>query len=236
MTVGLPLRQGRIRRSIEKNADDHQIGPRKRLACRVVTGMKLLPPHPFPAADFAKRDVPILSSQRNWYRVHPIDKEPLYFGQSTNNRFDAPDGAFRTTYVAQTPSIAFLETHGHATGIQFIEAATLASRGLAQVTSCRPLRLVDLAGSGLARLGADGRLASGDSYEHSQAWASAIFNHPANVDGIIYRARHDQRGICAAIFERAAPALDRQLLGPWSAPQLRGILGKILDTYGFGLI
>lgn len=139
-------------------------------------------------------------------------------------------------YLGQTPPVAVLETFGHATGTRLIMEHELRVRGLAQITARRRLRLVDLTGPGLAQLGADGRLAAGDSYDISQAWTLAIFNHPSNVDGILYRARHDPELRCAAIFDRAAAILECMVIGAWSDPHLRDVLAKILDRYGFGLV
>ena len=70
------------------------------------------------------------------------------------------------------------------------------------IETTEPLRLVDLTGPGLPRLGADARLADGD-HQVSQAWSAAFHGHPDRPDGILYRARHDPSRFAVAIFERA---------------------------------
>ena len=67
-------------------------------------------------------------------------------------------------YAATDAHGAFVETFGWRTGDRIIDLSELRARGLAHITVSRILRLVDLAGEGLARLGADARLGAGDSY------------------------------------------------------------------------
>lgn len=69
---------------------------------------------------------------------------------------------------------------------------------LSEFRSERHLRLVDLTGPGLARLGADARLFAGD---HGQArqWSRAFYSHPDRVDGIYYPVRHDPSRVAAAV-------------------------------------
>ncbi len=82
----------------------------------------------------------------------------MHFGRSGDNRFDAPDGEFGVLYAGKDERCAFIEVFGHATGMRFVEQSELAARGLARIAPRRPLRLVNLTGEGLARLGADARL------------------------------------------------------------------------------
>jgi hypothetical protein len=50
----------------------------------------------------------------------------------------------------------------------------------------------DLTGAGLAQIGAGGRLTA-VTRRVGQQWSHAIWRHPAAVDGILYRVRHDPR-------------------------------------------
>jgi hypothetical protein len=63
------------------------------------------------------------------------------------------------------------------------------------------LRLVELQGTGLARMGATAAVSSG-GYDISQPWSRAIFVHPATVDGIVYRSNHDNGELGVALFDR----------------------------------
>jgi RES domain-containing protein len=189
--------------------------------------------HPEPPASFR---LLVRPTSVAWYRVHPARHDPLHFGTVPHNRFDAPAGEFGVLYVAADAHGAFIETFGHATGVRFVTTAELRARGLAVITARRALRLVDLRGEGLARMGADAQLTSGSDLSLSRRWARAIHDHRRRPDGILYRARHDPARTCAAIFDRAAAVLTARRLGPLSTKEHEGLLADILDTYAFGLV
>ncbi|AGP36811.1 RES family NAD+ phosphorylase [Sorangium cellulosum] len=193
-------------------------------------------PHPDPPFDFATRPLPITIFRRCWFRIHPLARDPLYFGRSGDNRFDAPAGEFGVLYAGKDEHCSFIEVFGHATGVRFVEQGELAARGLARIAPRRPLRLVNLTGEGIARLGADARLTSGESYGAAHRWALAIHDHPRRPDGIAYAARHDPSRVCAALFERASAELSVTRLGSLADPAHAALLARILDTYKFGLV
>ncbi|WP_437593755.1 RES family NAD+ phosphorylase [Sorangium sp. So ce1000] len=192
--------------------------------------------HPDPPLDLATRPLPVALFRRSWFRIHWLALDPLHFGRSGDNRFDPPDGEFGVLYAGKDAQCAFIEVFGHATGMRFVEQIELAARGLARIAPRRPLRLVNLTGEGLARLGADARLTSGESYRAAQRWALAIHDHPRRPDGIAYAARHDPSRICAALFERASVELEVTQLGSLADPAHAALLARILDTYKFGLV
>lgn len=193
-------------------------------------------PHPEPPAGFASHRLSTTRRTCQWFRVHKTSRGPLFFGTSGSNRFDAPAGEYGVLYVGADAHCAFIETFGHATGARSVTVGELASKGMATVKCSRPLRLLDLTGKGLARIGADARLTSGDDYGLSHRWSRAIHDHPSKPDGVLYRARHDPQRLSAAIFERVGPDLsvvsDTAMLDPGFAT----VLGRILDDYRFGLM
>src|SRR5581483_10771825 len=77
---------------------------------------------------------------------------------------------------------------------------------LSRLTTAQPLKLVDLTGSGLARLGADERLCAGDDHALCGRWALALYHHPLRPDGLYFRARHDPARFSLALFSRKAIA------------------------------
>lgn len=138
-------------------------------------------------------------------------------------------------YAAADAWGAFIETFGSATGIRVVASSELQSRSISHLNSLTALTLVDLTGSGLARLGADARLCDGE-HALSQRWALSLWMHPKQVDGIYYRARHDPSRYCAAIFDRAQDKITisrQQVLG---GDDWRSTLADILNTYEFGLV
>lgn len=191
--------------------------------------------HPAPPPDLASRKLPIARSRGPWFRIHRVVHSAIHFGRGHSNRFDAPAGEFGVLYVARTERGAFIETFGHDTGVRVIDHQELDARALSRVDAAKPLRLVDLRGPGLARLGADGELLTGP-YALSQAWSLALHERPSTPDGITYRARHDPSQVCAAIFERTRPSITTTALGALSDASLAVLLAELLDVYDFGLV
>jgi hypothetical protein len=189
--------------------------------------------HPEPPASF-----PLIVTRVawGWCRIHSIKRDPLHFGREPLNRFDAPAGEFGVAYLARDAHGAFIETSGHATGVRFVTERELAARGLARITTTRPLRLADLRAEGLARMGADAALTSGPDYAMARRWARAIHDHPRKVDGILYRARHDPARACGAIFDRAGAVVRARTTGSLRARAHRKLLAELLDTHKFGLV
>ena len=81
-------------------------------------------------------------------------------------------------------------------------------RGYLELQNTRPLKLIELGGKGLARLGATAEiLHSGLPYDVPHAWSKALHDHPAIADGIAYGARNDDRELCYALFDRSRTAV-----------------------------
>jgi hypothetical protein len=190
-------------------------------------------PHPDPPSDLANRRLPIavIPAGTPWCRCHRSIHEALYFSRSRLGRFNAPGGEFGVLYVGADVSCAFIETLGQATGENVVTRSALSARTLTRVEARRPLRLVDLRGAGLARLGADGRLCTGD-HANGQRWSRELWQHPALPDGLLYRARHDLDLSSTALFDRVANELDAFKIVDFIDYPL---LHAILDYYGFEL-
>jgi len=192
--------------------------------------------HPEPAADIANRDPLIYQTSQSWRRIYAIDRDPIYFGRTKQNRFDAPNSEYGVLYLAENAECAFIETFGQSTGINVVTVSSLSSAGLALVGSNRDLNLIDLANpGGLARIGADGRLCAGD-HRVAQRWSKALQQHPCKPDGLFYRARHDQAFTACALFDTAADALSTVEEGTLMDPRNSDLLARILDMYRFALI
>lgn len=193
-------------------------------------------PHPGPPADLASRKLPFKNVKTNLVRMHVLSRDPGFFGRLATFRFDAPGKEFGVLYAGNDALCAFIETFGNQLEPRLIALADLEKRGLAEVRPIRPLRLIDLAGKGLARLSADARLTNGGDYALSRQWSLALHEHPQVADGIWYRSRHDQTRFCAAIFERAEAAVEVVRLGPLVDPGRLAVVKQMLDTYQFGLV
>lgn len=191
-------------------------------------------PLPPPPGDLDLRVLPVVSHRDVLIRIYALARAPDFWGTTTLNRFDAPAGEFGVLYAAADRHGAFIETYGD-TLDRTITEDSLAVRGWAQITPVRPLRLVDLSGNGLARIGADGRLCDGD-HTVAQRWSLALWRHPASVDGLYYRARHDPSRMSVALFDRAATAVHVVPDGRLMDSRHADLLGNILDEYDFSIL
>ncbi len=209
-------------------------------------------PHPDPPPGFDSMVLPLAlrSMHREvrqaaigpWYRLHATGLRALYFGRRRRFRFDDPKGKVGVLYMAADEHGAFIETLGQSfcagktvRGFRCVSDLELGGRALARIRTRRRLRLVDLTGEGLSRIGADERLCSGD-YRIAQRWSRAIHGHPSRPDGLLYRARRDPSRISAALFDRARPPLAVTALGTLMDPENRALRDRILSTYGVGLL
>lgn len=165
---------------------------------------------PLPPADIDTREPVILHLPAGTllHRFHKAAFDPIFYDPTDAGRLNAPDGRYGVLYAAEMVGGAFAEVFlrspGQTTlGFDFIEA-----RAYVRLKTTRDLRLVELHGPGLSRLGATAEVThSGLPYTVAQAWSKAIHAHPWNFDGIAYRSRHDDAEICYAIFDRASSAV-----------------------------
>jgi hypothetical protein len=193
-------------------------------------------PHPEPLSDLASHHPQIFSTGQEWFRIHRIGQEPIYFGRSKGNRFDAPSGEYGVLYLAQNEHCAFIETFGQSTGMNIVTASFMSAVGLALIKTERDLNLIDLVNTGgLARIGADGRLCDGD-HSVSRRWSKALHDHPSRPDGLYYRARHDPALTACALYDHAASAITAIKCGSLRDAKNANLVADMLTRYQFSLI
>jgi hypothetical protein len=136
-------------------------------------------------------------------------------------------------YFGTTLEVCFAETFLRNPPVRILALDDLAGRSIATVEVRRDLRLVPIHGPSLARLGVTAELASGNDYATSQLWSRALWEHGNQPDGILYRSRHDDSALCAAVYDRAKDGLvmvqDQSLADD---PQ---VLARLVRRYGLGL-
>lgn len=187
--------------------------------------------HPYPPEGFEEIHLPVLEAYGSLWRLFPaIYDEPLYFGSGVGNRFDAPDGSYGTLYTAEDTLGAFIETFGRRLGYNLLTGAELSRKHLVRIHAERPLRLANLVGKGQSAAGVDASLFSGP-YTVSQGYSLAIYEHPLRLDGIRFPARHDTDQVSVALYERARPSLEAEVLGALNELQNTDELSRILSHY-----
>lgn len=163
----------------------------------------------------------------------------LGFGDSRfgdNRRHLAATDRFKVLYASLDPKACFLETviRDRRQHPLVLPDTVVRRYRCLHLLVLRPLRLLDLTGDAptLMRVPTDVR--SWSNHSLSQAWALAIHEHPARVDGIRYPCRHDETLINIALFDRAfsgpqGPAL-RIVADPW--PDYDALIDALLERYG----
>jgi len=195
---------------------------------------------PLPPEDLHARHLPIreLRSSEVLFRIHRKEWDPLFFGRAAEarmkQRWYAPDESYGVCYLAVDPYIAFAETMLRKHGLASVEFVELSVRAIASVTVLEPLRLVRFHGSGLKRLSADASVVHGP-YEVTWAWSQAIHGHPDEVDGICYRARHDDSDFSVALFDRAQAKVDLRYTTILTSNRCSTLLSEWMDRYGLGI-
>jgi hypothetical protein len=195
--------------------------------------------HPQPnIKDSVALPIQILEQCTALFRLHQSCYGSIYFNRENSWRFNNPvSGEYGVLYAALDYYAALRETL-KPDKFNILSTDFLRSRCLSTLTPKRDLRLVDLAGAGLTRIGADGRLTTG-SYQIAQAWSQALYRHPDRVDGLYYCSRYDPTKLCVALYEHRVEISDLEEQKV-TADNLLEVafnseLQQFLDRYGYEL-
>jgi len=169
------------------------------------------------------------------FRIHQLDHGAVFFGppvdpatgerQAPTYRFDSASGRFGVLYAAEQFEGAFVETILRNPRLTFVSQNYITLRCLAELTFSRNLRLVDMRGRGLSRIGTTNAISTGP-YAPCWAWSDYIYSHRGKPDGIAYASRHNPLQICYAVFERSDRSVTagRPIRLADMLPEIRGIL------------
>lgn len=188
--------------------------------------MVKLPARPPTHLNITNNDLAILPVGTVLWRIHPTSGarvtpwNTLRFYGPTSSRFDphpVPIGVhaeYGVAYTALDPYTTFAEVYQRARTINRAARRPY----LTAWRTIRPLALLDLTGSWPAANGASHAINTG-RHDYCRAWARAIHDHPAHVDGLLHTsAMAGSRA--ATLFTPAqdsfpaAPELSRALLDP----------------------
>jgi hypothetical protein len=139
-----------------------------------------------------------------------------YWSRLARNRFDDSQpirpGQFGLTYAGDSLRTAFAESIIHSGGsVTFSDGSHVVARtaltGRFKIGFTHDkratLRLADLTGPALKRLGLNNDVSAGDDYTVTQQWARAIHDCDVRWDGIRYVSRQCNDSYAYAIFERS---------------------------------
>lgn len=142
-------------------------------------------------------------------RIHDKALGPVWFGPKPGtppaHRFDAPGGEYKICYAAEKLDGAFVETILH--GLKrIIRPAGVDRFAWTILRPTRHLIVAKLFDEGLSRHGADASVSSCNDYSKPRKLALAIYHDAPDVDGVAYRARHNDGEVCYALFDRVGVA------------------------------
>lgn len=153
------------------------------------------------------------SSSRVIHRVHPAVYEAERFnpGPNGNARFspitDACGGSIPTIYGGTTFHCAAMETVFHdlpfTPGLKSMRKEKLRGHSYSQIIPAQDLTLADLSGPALRKIGIK-RVDLIDTekrrYRFTRKWAEAIHAQCADVQGLCWVSRQDERALALIIF------------------------------------
>lgn len=64
------------------------------------------------------------------------------------------------------------------------------------------LRLANLTGTALMLLNGNGEISGTTNYTLTQKWSRAVYDHPQQVDGLLYMSRGVNDSVAVVLFER----------------------------------
>ncbi len=205
------------------------------------------PPTPLPAAL-----VTTIAPDTTLWRIHAAERGAADLNPTprprarVGGRFDSLDGSYAYLYAGDSPAAAVAETLCRNLPVnqspRLIPHAQITGRVLSELRTTRAVRVVDLTGTGTARINAQVWLTKCDpsGYLHTRRWAAAILAANPDVDGIAFRPRHDENTLSwmlvAPPSTRTHPAVTA--VGgviPLGSPDGHHLLGALLTPHNAAL-
>lgn len=149
------------------------------------------------------------------FRVSGHNTGEPYFGCTGANRFDAPGSAagaaeFSACYLGFSLTVAVAESVLHdeipSNGEYGVALTMLNSKYVLRFQGST-LRLANLTGAALKRLGGHADLSGTCDYATTQQWSLAVHRNPNNFDGFVYMSRHMNTQMAVVLFDRAGPKI-----------------------------
>lgn len=157
----------------------------------------MLPPKEFASRPLALADI---AAGTVWWRLYQTRfADPLGYGLGPSRFSDPetsflPPARFGVVYLGSSVKVCFLEAILRDRGVGRTRAFPIEWAELEMWTCGKlridvALRVVDLRGDGLVRMGIPTDVARASSQDLGRAWSRAFWSHDAKPDGIIYDSR-----------------------------------------------
>lgn len=209
-------------------------------------------PYPDPPPTLPAALVATVATGTSVWRIHGADRGPADLNPTprprarAGGRFDSLDGGYSYLYLGDGPAAAVAETLCRNLPVdqspRLIPRAQIARRVLSELRTTRNIHVVDLTGTGAARLNAEVWLTKCDpsGYLQTRRWAAAILTANPDVDGIAFRSRHDENTLSWMLAAPPATATHPALVPvgavlPLESPDGHHLLGALLAAHNAAL-
>lgn len=165
----------------------------------------VLPGSAFAGRGLVVKTVPAGEVWRRMYETRFPD--PLGWGPGLSRFSDPTGAAFGVVYLGSSAKVAFVETilrdRADGRGADCLVAlAEIEARSLASIQVVEDLRLVDLTGDGLVRMGVPADVVGAGDQTLGRAWSVAFHDHADQPDGVYYPSRLNEER-CIALYDGA---------------------------------
>src|SRR5258708_10562740 len=190
-----------------------------------------------PPADLGQRRLRLVRAPEILVRISRAGyRDPFFWSRLGRNRFDLPDGRYGVLYATQDLETCVLKVFGDRwLKERVMSVAALPNFEVLTFAAGQELRVADLIGPALNRLGTDANLFASNGYAVTQEWSRQLMNHAQARDGIRYHSRKNPRKHTYAIYDTSVAKASLRVpeRGPFGAlPELY----TILDKYEVALI
>ncbi|WP_353646526.1 RES family NAD+ phosphorylase [Mesorhizobium sp. WSM2239] len=189
-----------------------------------------------PPPDFgrAKLEIETIPPGRTFGRIYwSTYPDPLGYGKSPS-RFSDPRrrtaaNRFGVLYLGDSLKVCFLETvlRDRREGLVHdlpIDEVELTERRYAEIATTEVLRVVDLRGDNAVRMGVPTDVVRAQRQNLARRWSVALYDHPSQLDGIIYPSRLNG-ATNLAIYDRSIRKLQaKRIVTLLGAPGLAQVL------------
>jgi RES domain len=190
-----------------------------------------------PPSDLAERCLRLVRVPEILSRISRADvRDPFFWSRLGRGRFDVPGGRYGVLYTAEDLETCVLEVFGDRWLNERVLATPALSKFEVLTFAARPaVRVVDLTGSALNKLGTDANLFASNEYVVTQEWSRQLMMHAQARDGIRCHSRKNPRKYNYAIYDTPLAKESLQVL---ERRRLREFpeLYTILDNYEVALI